>query len=176
MTSPFNPTYYYRLSNSITGANLTLSLGNVTSQGSLPSSPQMGPIQTYSTENWQLFHDSGLYFIRSYAYGSSYQLGVNSSNVAVPQMLPTGPGLGMQWNLTKGLWSTYVFTNMLVGQGNTLDLTTDNKSIIMNTDGTGSGWVIDINISAGRVTNPGMLSTFASTEVCCLPYSNAFYR
>jgi hypothetical protein len=30
----------------------------------------------YSSENWQLFFDSSIYFIRNYDYGADWQLGV----------------------------------------------------------------------------------------------------
>jgi hypothetical protein len=72
-TSPFDLTAYYRLSNDATGAGLTLSLGL---RSLPPPTLQMTPWGAYSSENWQLFFDSSIYFIRNYDYGADWQLGV----------------------------------------------------------------------------------------------------
>jgi hypothetical protein len=53
------------------------------------------PPGSYSSENWQLFFQDGVYFIRNYDWGADWQLGVNSTDRSVPQMLEAAGLLGM---------------------------------------------------------------------------------
>jgi hypothetical protein len=162
INTPFDPTRYYRLSNSLLGPNYTVAVV----PNNPPDLPNIFPIRTGSSENWQLFYDGGVYFIRNYVYGSKYQLGVTKDNASVPQLLATDSSLGMQWNLTQdgGNW---LIRNMLLGQGDLMGISADSlehTSLIMNTASNGAQWEVDINISAGTI-NETMLSPFASIQV-----------
>jgi hypothetical protein len=165
-TSPFDPTVYYRLSNNVPDEPLTLSLNLRT----LPPSPlQMTPAGAYSSENWQLFEDSGLYFIRNYDFGSDYQLGVAEDDRSVPRMLNSSGALGMQWKLSPWGDGTWALRNGLLGDLSlfAVSLSGEYNDIAvpaMNLDQRSAHWTADINLSAGRVSG-AMLNPIPSVEV-----------
>ncbi|RFU32458.1 hypothetical protein B7463_g3849, partial [Scytalidium lignicola] len=164
--NPFDPTQYYRFFNSIVGTNFTLAIGD---NSTSPSDPSLTAVLAFPSENWQLFFDSGVYFIRNYDYGSKYQMGVTEGNHSVPVMLPAGGGLGMQWNITKGTEDvgSWVLRNRLLDQVNVfgIDPQAESKNmVVMNTDQKGAQWIIDINVSAGKITDVKMLTTFSSIQ------------
>lgn len=164
--APFDPTAYYRLSNDVTGSSRTLSLGL---HDLPPPMLQMSPTGAYSSENWQFFYDSGIYFIRNYDYGADYQLGV-ANDRSVPELLSSSGELNMQWNLTHWGDGTWSLRN---GYLNSLPLFAvsvnyaDGHEIVpaMNLDESQAHWTTDINLSAGRVSNSEMLAAFPSIEV-----------
>lgn len=166
--SLFDSTAWYRLSNDFTGPSLTLSLGL---KSWPPPTPQMTPAGAYSSENWQLFFDSGVYFIRNYDYRGSLQLGITADERSLPEMLSPSGALGMQWNLSQwnGNDGTWKVTNgLLGGEGLVLGVADsgefDGSTVLaMNADPEGAHWTFDINVSAGRITD--QLSAFASLEV-----------
>jgi hypothetical protein len=43
---------------------------------------------TTSSENWQLYYQSDVYFIRNYAAGAQLQLGLTQDANVIPQLLP----------------------------------------------------------------------------------------
>jgi len=162
--SPFDPNRYYRL---LYTDNSTLSLGFKSTL--TPISPVIGHIRNYSSENWQIFYDDGVYFIRNYDYKSRYQLGVKADNQSTPLMMETGSGLGMQWNITRtGDGSgTWLLTNLLVGPENVLGLSqsaSKKQVVVMNTNPEEGKWKIGLTDGPGRATAP-MLSPFPSIEV-----------
>lgn len=170
--SQFDPKRYYRLSNTVN--NSTLALGVNATEPPPPLS--ITTFGFYRSENWQLFYDDGVYFIRNLDYGSQYQLGLNTSDQSTPSMMKTGNGLGMQWNITteigdnSGIWK---LKNLLVGQANVLALgpsALTKKVPVMNTNPTEGKWMIDINPSAGEATDL-MVSPFPSIEVGDSRYS-----
>ncbi|KAJ5785277.1 uncharacterized protein N7503_010489 [Penicillium pulvis] len=157
----FDSTYYYRFSNTAVGDNETLAVGEANDP---PNTPALDAIRSFTSENWQIFYDKGIYFIRNWDYGATYQLGLTADERTTPQLLATGAGIGMQWNLTKGDNGWFMY-NMLLGTDNMLglDMSALNHTIpVMNTDTTGAQWSIDINTSAGKITNETMLEVFSS--------------
>jgi hypothetical protein len=174
--TPFDPTAYYRFSNSATGADLTLSMGMTGySSGLINSYPppiKMTPLGAYSSENWQLFldDDSGIYFIRNYDYKAKYQLGIPNYDRSVPSLLSSSASLAMQWNISS--WEdgtgTWALRNGLLGTvplfGVSVDAKYGNIAPAMNPNQDDVHWTIDINIGAGRISGP-MLETFPSIEV-----------
>ncbi|EYE91860.1 uncharacterized protein EURHEDRAFT_380784 [Aspergillus ruber CBS 135680] len=165
-SSQFDPKRYYRISNTVN--NSTLALGVNATEPPPPLS--ITSIGKYRSENWQIFYDKGVYFIRNLDYESRYQLGLNASDQSTPSMMETGSGLGMQWNITtnsgddSGVWE---LKNLLVGQANMLALgpsSLTKKVPVMNTNPTEGKWMIDINPSAGDVAD-SMVSPFPSIEV-----------
>jgi hypothetical protein len=168
-TSPFDPTAYYRLSNDATGAGLTLSLGL---RSLPPPTPQMTQWGAYSSENWQLFFDSGIYFIRNYDYGADWQLGVTEDNRSdsEPSLLNSSGALGMQWNLSQWGDGTWALRNELLGSLPLFAVSVagadgDDTVPAMNLDQTAAHWTADINISAGRISDSAMLSALPSIQV-----------
>ena len=119
MSSPFNAKNYYRFFNSIYPNN-TISAGvqysvngpiNMTTQGTFTSS-----------ENWQIFYQSGLYFIRNYQAGAALQLGLTADQLSVPRLLYSSGGLGQQWQLNQRSDGTWRVTNMLVSNSSSLGI------------------------------------------------------
>lgn len=159
----FDPTYYYRFSNTAIGANTTLAIA----PGDPPNTPKLYPIRSFTSENWQIFFDQGIYFIRNWNYHTTYQLGLTSEQSVTPQLLATGPGLGMQWNLTLGQ-SGWIMRNMMLSPVDMLglDMSALSHTVpVMNTDLIGAEWLIDINTSAGKITDQAMLKVFSSLPV-----------
>lgn len=163
--SQFDPKRYYRIFNPASNSTLTLGL-NATEP---PSPLELTPSGYFSTENWQLFYDTGVYYIRNHDYASQYQLGLSSSDQSTPSMMHTGSGLGMQWNITTvagddGVWE---MKNLFIGQSNVLALGSgvlNAKVPVMNTDPTDGKWIIGINPSASNVSD-SMVSPFPSPQV-----------
>jgi hypothetical protein len=166
-TSPFDLTAYYRLSNDATGAGLTLSLGL---RSLPPPTLQMTPWGAYSSENWQLFFDSGIYFIRNYDYGADWQLGVTEDNRSVLRLLNSSGALGMRWNLSQWGDGTWALRNELLGSLPLFAVSVagadgDDTVPAMNLDQTAAHWTADINISARRISDSAMLSALPSIQV-----------
>jgi hypothetical protein len=111
-TSFFDSKAWYRLSNDNNGANMSLSLGL---SGDTPAAPNMDQAGAFSSENWQLFFQSGVYFLRNYDYGADWQLGVTQSDLSIPRMLRSSGVLGMQWAITQWPDGTLKLTNELLG-------------------------------------------------------------
>ncbi|KAK5718855.1 hypothetical protein LTS12_027687 [Elasticomyces elasticus] len=163
--SQFDPKRYYRIFNPV--SNSTLTLGHNATEPPPPLA--LIAIGYFPSENWQLFYDDGVYFIRNHEYGSRYQLGLNSSDQSTPSMMDTGSGLGMQWNITtmdgdNGVWE---LKNLFVAQTNVLALGSgflNMKVPVMNTDQTAGKWIIGINPSASNVSD-SMMSPFPSPQV-----------
>jgi len=157
--SPLDDTYYYRFFNNV-DQNNTMSSGasrpkyiNMTAQGSL------------SSENWQLFPQSGRYFLRNYDYGGEWQLGLTTQSLIIPSMLPRSGDLGQQWILNQWSDGTWSLKNELAGNDSFLSLTYAATVPAMDTNSDGSHWNIEINVSAGQITNSDMLSSVGNLQV-----------
>lgn len=183
-TSFFDPSQWYRLSNDRTGVNRTLSLGYYPDSAT-PGAPGMTVAGSYSSENWQLFFQSGLYFIRNYDWGADWQLGVTANELSIPTMLQAGGLLGMQWNVTEWSDGTFKLTNMLLGSNTPVFGVGAGSTIpTMNENEQGAHWAMDINIMNGgeKITDVALLQTLSSIEVRILDYpirhsfSFAFYE
>lgn len=156
MSSPFNVKNYYRFFNSIY-PNHTISAGvyykvyapiNMTIQ------------ETYtSTENWQLFYQAGIFFIRNYQSGADLQLGLTADDLTTPRLLRTSGALGQQWKITLRSDSTYRITNGLVSNASSLGIAPAGATVpAMDSDDNNGHWNISINQSAGTILDPAMLA------------------
>jgi hypothetical protein len=108
-----------------------------------PAPLRLLPRNTTSSENWQIFPQGGSYFIRSYDYGSGYQLGLTSDSRYVPRLYARNGNLSQQWNilpvsggfeLVNGLWGNSTFYSV-----------TGSGVLGMNGDDTGAVWNITRN-------------------------------
>jgi hypothetical protein len=116
-------------------------------------------IRSYSSENWQLFYNDGIYFIRNYDYSAAYQLGVEPRS-STTRMLLRGPGPEMQWNITRS-GDGWLLKNMLLGDNYMLGVDGGGTTPIipvMSTEKTRAVWTITVNLSAGQITDEQMLS------------------
>ncbi|PVH97636.1 hypothetical protein DM02DRAFT_77588 [Periconia macrospinosa] len=102
-----------------------------------------------SSENWILYFQSGVYFIRNYDYGGDLQIGVDSKTATQPRLLKRNGTLGQQWTLTKAEdGKSWLLTNGLLGKDLFLGL--DGAKPVMTADKTkGTVWGIEMNESAG---------------------------
>jgi hypothetical protein len=169
-TSSFDSTRWYRFSNTETGPNITLSSGiDQSTNGAI----NMTIIQSYSSsENWQLFFQSGIYFIRNYDY-STMQLGVSVSDTSLPSLMnPTGD-LGQQWTISQRSDGNWKIQNELLGNVSTFGISAGNTVPGMEPSDTGSEWNISINLSAGQITDSALLSTMSNIAV--RPFCQSVY-
>lgn len=166
MSSPFNVKNYYRFFNSIY-ANHTISAGLFyTVNGPINMTVQ----ETFSsTENWQLFYQSGVYFIRNYQSGADLQLGLTADDLTTPRLLNSSGTLGQQWKITTRSDNTYRITNGLVSNSSSLGIAPGGATVpAMDTDENDGHWSISINVSAGSISDAAMLATVANVEVSLL--------
>lgn len=161
-TTSFDPTRWYRFSNTETGPNITLSSGIDRSTNGVIN---MTIIQTYSSsENWQLLFQSGIYFIRNYDYGT-LQLGVSTSDSSLPSLMePTGD-LGQQWTISQRSDGNWKVQNELLGNVSTFGISDGNTVPGMEPSDTGGEWNISINLSAGQITDSVLLSSMSNIAV-----------
>lgn len=111
---------------------------------------------SYSSENWQVFYQDNVYFLRNWDYGDEYQLGINLyAAPSQPRLLPTSGDLSQQWNMTLWPDGTRKLVNMAVGEFQYLGVSNTSDGVIvpaMNTAEQGSHWTFDINTSAGETS------------------------
>ena len=135
-------------------------------QYTVATSVNMTQAQTFtSSENWQIYSQSGRYFIRNYDAGSQVQLGLTTTSRTVPQLLPRSGDLGQQWFLTLRQDGTWRVSNALVGNQTSLGVSTGNTVPGMDTNENDGHWNIGINISAGDISDSGMLSDVQNVQV-----------
>ncbi|KAJ9628358.1 hypothetical protein H2204_009333 [Knufia peltigerae] len=109
-----------------------------------------------SSQNWQVFFQEGVYFLRNYDYGAGYQLALKTAADSKPQLLPSSGDLTQQWNITVWPDGTRKLVNMAVGVFQYLGVSNNSAADIipvMNTAEDGSHWTFDINSSAGEVSD-----------------------
>lgn len=163
MSSPFNVKNYYRFFNSISPNN-TISAGVVYN---INDPINMTIQETFSsTENWQLFYQSGVYFIRNYQSGADLQLGLTENDLTTPRLLLSSGALGQQWQITARSDNTWRITNGLVSNLSSLGIAPGGATVpAMDTDDTDGHWRIGINQSAGTISNTAMLATVTNVVV-----------
>jgi hypothetical protein len=158
---PFSSKNYYRFTNNVSPNN-SMSTGqtyevltpvNVTTLGSA------------SSENWQLYSQAGLYFIRNYNGGAQLQLGVTKDSLIVPRMLPRAGDLGQQWLISRREDGSWRLANGLVGNGSSLSLSVGNTIPGMDPSEAYGHWEISVNLSAGDITDQQMLTDVDNVEV-----------
>lgn len=105
---------------------------------------KLDQISTTSSENWQLFFQSGRYFIRNYDYGPRYQLGLTEEDRVFPRLYRTSGSVRQQWTLNKvnGGWE---MGNELWETGARFALAPDSPKPFVRTETDGSPWNITIN-------------------------------
>jgi hypothetical protein len=163
MSSPFNPTAYYRFFNNVYPNN-TISVGLIYSTN---VAINMTTAQTFtSSENWQIFYQNGLYFIRNYQAGSALQLGLTSDDLSVPRLLNSSGDLGQQWRLNQWSDGKWRVTNMLVGNSSSLGIAPGGATVpAMDTSDDDGHWDISINVSAGTISDESMLAQVSNVQV-----------
>lgn len=163
MTSPFNPKFYYRFfNNEFTGNSINAGMTpafnttvNMTAEG-----------VSYSSENWQIFSQSDVYFIRNYDTGPDLQLGLTDDSPVVPRLLNTSGDLGQQWMLEQWSDGTWRITNLLMGNATALGIAGAGATIpAMDSSEGDEHWNVSINVSAGEITDSKMLSNVTHVQV-----------
>ena len=168
MSSLFDSSAYYILSSDLYGSNAHLNDGY---NPDAPSSLVLGTV-SYSSENWQVFFQDDVYFLRNYDYGVVYHLGLSDSSATQPQLLKASGDLSQQWNITIWPDGTRKLTNMAVGEFQFLGVSNNSAGEIipvMNTAEEGSHWTFDINSSVEptqQMLQP--LSSVAVSFACSL--------
>lgn len=164
--SPFDPTVYYRFSNAAY-AGVTISTGYKTSSPDIVFTPT----GSRSSENWQIYLQSGRYLLRNYDYGGALQLGLSSPSRAVPALLPKSGDLGQQWVLNQYSDGTWGLKNGLAGNATMLGASAEisGRGVVspgMNPSPDGSEkWIITVNLSAGKIVRSDMLDEIAGLVV-----------
>lgn len=163
--SDFNVSNFYYFANAVS-PNKTLSAGYKVTSGevnmtkyvlpSFPSpkkpihqltvSPPSTRLSSYSSENWQLYHQNGRYFIRNRDFGATLQLGIQDSNKQTPRLYPSSGALGQQWTIKKTAdGKGWTLSNGLLGETSLLALTNANGPPTMQTSDDATVWDIHIN-------------------------------
>ncbi|KAK2808830.1 hypothetical protein FQN50_004306 [Emmonsiellopsis sp. PD_5] len=162
-TFPDQDAYYILSFDSSDGPFSDLSLGSKTND---PSPLEIKDINSVSTENWHIFFDQGVYFLRNYEYSADWILGLEDKDEATPRMLrmpKSAVPLGMQWNLTR--WedgNTWKLTNRLLGEDRWLGVVNDKEpSMMVSIEG--SHWTLMRNRGAPQVDSKLKVS-FSSIE------------
>ncbi|KAN0074108.1 hypothetical protein V8E54_008045 [Elaphomyces granulatus] len=158
-SSSFNPICYYRFFN---GDNKYMTLSSGQSRYSL-GAINMTVIAWSSSENWQLYNQSGRVLIRNYDFGAGFQLGISDDSLSKPRIMVESGDLGQQWifsQLSDGSWQ---ITNELLGDNAYLQLPDGDAVPIMSNNKTGTHWFVEINNTV-NVTDAAMLSDVANLE------------
>lgn len=161
--SVFGNQAYYRFQNNV-NSNLTMSSGLASAAPALTEA-SMTTLGSLSSENWQIFYSSGVYFIRNYDDGAGLQLGLTTTNGVVPEFLNSSGDLGQQWDFTQRSDGTWRITNILTGNGTVLGLVDSQTTPAMNTDDDNGHWDVTINASAGTITDSAMLAAVSNVQV-----------
>lgn len=166
--SLFNSKNYYRLFNA-NYPNNTISAG-VYFKADVPIN--MTQSETFSsTENWQIFAQSGIYFIRNYQAGADLQLGLTTDELSVPRLLNSTGGLGQQWTIAPRTDGTFRITNGLVANSSSLGVVKGITVPAMDTSDADGHWDISINVSAGTITDDALLASVSNVVVSLFPGS-----
>lgn len=143
----FNSTMYYKLSNvNRPGAVLSAGVFQDT-QGALNMTLSS---DTLTSENWQLFYQSGRYFIRNFDYGAGYQLGLTSNSESWPRLYPRNGKVEQQWSI-QPVDGGYELVNGLWGNGTSLNIPKTWLMPAMNSDTSGRAWNITANPTATKL-------------------------
>ena len=161
-----NNAYYY-LSSDLYGSSYLLGDGD----GINSSAPgTLFLAQTsFSSTNWQIFHQDPIYLIRNYDYGARYQLGIAEESPTLPALLPASGDLTQQWNVTLRDDGTFRIANMWLGNILLLGIGgKDNIPVPMMTAAqNGTYWHFSINLSNLTLNvAPDMLQSVSLQAVC----------
>ncbi|OAL05798.1 hypothetical protein IQ06DRAFT_289884 [Phaeosphaeriaceae sp. SRC1lsM3a] len=135
---------------------------------------KFGEAMSLSSENWQLFFQSGRYFIRNWDYGANWQLGLTEDSRSIPRLYPRSGSVGQQWTLNK-VNGGYEMINGLWGPGTTFALPQGWPMAAMRSEADGAVWNITNNPSAA-VAKPivgDMLSKVEGFQVLSSSTSSA---
>lgn len=105
---------------------------------------KFGEAMSLSSENWQLFFQSGRYFIRNWDYGANWQLGLTEDSRSIPRLYPRSGSVGQQWTLNK-VNGGYEMINGLWGPGTTFALPQGWPMAAMRSEADGAVWNITNN-------------------------------
>lgn len=136
----FDSRMFYTLNN-LNLPRYTLSAGMYTESNGAINLTDYGSL---SSENWQLFFQSGRYFIRNYDYGAKWQLGLTEDSRTVPKLYPRSGSISQQWTLNKvnGGWE---MVNELWGAGTAFALPRNWPMAAMRSEPDGTVWNITSN-------------------------------
>jgi hypothetical protein len=145
--SEFDPNMFYTLRPL---SSPQLSLSSSSSQESkasgLSGTINIIKFNTSSSENWQIFYQSGRYFIRNYDWNPSWQLCLSEDKGSRPKMDVTSGSIGHQWSVNKvdGGWT---LMNGLLGNTSSLSLSAQGPAwgAIMGSDSKYQVWNITAN-------------------------------
>jgi hypothetical protein len=98
----------------------------------------------YASANWQIFSQSGLYFIRNYERGASKQLGFTAASNTAPLLYGKNGSIGQQWQITK-VGDLYRFENALSDVGAVLAVEAGTASPGMKSGTRGGLWNVTMN-------------------------------
>ena len=123
---------------------------------------------SFSSQNWQIFYQEPVYFIRNFDYKAEYQLGIPQDSPTQPALLPSSGSLMQQWNIS--LWDdgTHKLTSMELGDVQVLGvgIKDDQPILVMNAAQNGSHWSFDPNPSdATTNVTDGMLQSVSVQAV-----------
>jgi hypothetical protein len=159
-SSSFDPIRYYRFFN---GDNKYVTLSSGQSRYSL-GAINMTIIAWSSSENWQLYNQSGRVLIRNYDFGAGFQLGISDDSLSKPRIMVESGDLGQQWTFSQLSDGSWQITNELLGDNAYLQLPDGDTVPIMSNNKTGTHWFVEINNTV-NVTDAAMLSDVANLEV-----------
>ena len=97
-----------------------------------------------SSENWQLFFQSGRYFIRNYDYGAKWQLGITEESRSIPKLYERSGSVSQQWRLLK-VGDGWHLVNELWGEGTVFALPRGWLVPAMRSEMDGATWNITSN-------------------------------
>jgi hypothetical protein len=105
----------------------------------------MTPAGQHGSENWQLFLQSGRYFIRNHDYGAQLQLGLAEDNLSTLMLYPRSGSVSQQWVIdpVPGGWR---LSNGIYGTATVLSLPSGGSTVPgMQREGAGETWNIISN-------------------------------
>jgi hypothetical protein len=149
--SSFDPKMFYTLNNLVL-PGYTLNAG--WTGGNPQALINVTKYRDYSSENWQLFYQSGRYFIRNYDYGAGWQLGLTDGDKNAPKMYARSGSVAQQWTLKQvdGGWE---MGNELLGSDSVLGMPRGWSLPAMRTiEKDGAVWNITSNPSAAELKPP----------------------
>jgi len=136
----FKPKEYYTIRNPNSATN-SLSAGfQMDTNGGI----RMVSFNTTSSENWQLFFQSGRYFIRNWDYGARWQLGLTEESRSIPKMYPRNGSLSQQWRISRS-GDGWRLVNELWGDGTVFAQPVGWEVPAMRSEMDGATWNITVN-------------------------------
>lgn len=162
MSSEFDSKGYYCLSNDKYPGNWLSSGSQRNVNGEINMTTQL----TLSSQNWQLYYQSGRYFIRNYDYLGDWQLGLDENEMSIPRLMRRSGALGQQWVLARD-GDQWTFANAMLGNRSWLAMMEGNTVPAMQPSPVGHKWVILTNPSAKQLSPPAgnMIEDVKNLEV-----------